>query len=63
MTADGPAGKAGLKAGDRIVEIGGRPVTNIGTYQAIMGQQTPGQAVEVIVLRNNEKVKLKMTPQ
>ncbi len=63
VTADGPAGKAGLKAGDRIVEIGGRPVTNIGTYQAIMGQQTPGQAVEVIVLRNNEKVKLKMTPQ
>ena len=59
----GAAGKGGVKAGDLIVEIAGRPVTNLNTYMAIMGQQKTGQAIDVIVIRDEKKVTLKVTPQ
>src|SRR5262249_46621667 len=34
VAKDGPADKAGMKAGDRITSIAGQPVTNIQTYTA-----------------------------
>lgn len=63
VTDNGPAAKGGVKAGDLIVEIGGRPVTNINTYMVIMGSQRAGQPLDIIVLRGKDKVKLKITPQ
>jgi hypothetical protein len=60
---DGPADKGGVKAGDLIVSIAGRPVTNLTTYMAIMGQQKAGQPLEVSVLRKGQKVQLKLVPQ
>jgi hypothetical protein len=59
----GPAATAGLKAGDRIIEIAGRPVTNIGTYMTLMGQQQRGQPIEVRVLRNGKRQTFQVTPQ
>jgi hypothetical protein len=59
----GPAAKAGLKTGDRIVEIGGRPVTNINTYMVLMSQQRRGQSVEVRVLRGGKRQAFMVTPQ
>lgn len=63
LSDGGAAAKAGIKAGDRIVQIAGRPVTNITTYMVIMADQKTGQAMEVLVIRNEEKLKLKVTPQ
>ncbi len=63
VSQGGPAEKGGLKAGDLIVTIAGRPVTNLNTYMAIMGQQRAGQAVEVTVVRGGKKMQLKVTPQ
>src|SRR5262249_52497781 len=63
VSEGGPAATAGLKEGDLIVELAGKQVTNINTYMAIMAQQRPGQAIEVIVVRKGEKMKLKVTPQ
>jgi len=63
VSKGGPADKAGLKVDDLIVEIAGRPVTNIQTYMAIMGQQKAGQAVDVTVMREGKKVQLKVVPQ
>jgi hypothetical protein len=62
LTKDGPAAKGGVKTGDLIVEIAGKPVTSLNTYMAVMGQQTPGQPIEIGVLRDGKKVVLKVVP-
>jgi hypothetical protein len=59
----GAAAKAGLKGGDRIVEIAGRAVTNIETYMVIMSQQKTGQEIEITFIRDGKKQSVKATPQ
>jgi hypothetical protein len=63
VTDDGPAAKGGLKAGDVIVELGGKAVKNINTYMVIMAQQQSGQTLEVSVLRDGKKLTLKVVPR
>jgi hypothetical protein len=63
VSKGGPAEKAGVKAGDLIVEIAGRPVTNLQTYMAIMGQQKAGETLDVTVTRGGKKMQLKVVPQ
>jgi S1-C subfamily serine protease len=59
----GAAAKAGLKEGDKIVEIAGRPVTSVQSYMAVMAQLRRGEAVEVRVERDGKKQTFKVTPQ
>jgi hypothetical protein len=59
----GPAAKAGLKEGDRIIAIGGKMVANINTYMVLMAEQKRGQAVEVRVLRGGKEHTFKVVPQ
>ena len=47
----GAAEKGGMKDGDVIVEIGGKPVKNIGGYMAAMSTQKAGTVMEVAVMR------------
>jgi Zn-dependent M28 family amino/carboxypeptidase len=56
----GPAATAGIKKGDLIVEIAGKQVKNINTYMVLMAEQRVGQAFEVAVMRDGQKVKLKV---
>jgi hypothetical protein len=63
VTPGGPAEKGGVKDGDVIVEIGGKPVKNIGGYMTAMSTQKAGMAVNVVVLRKGQKVSLKVTPE
>lgn len=63
VSAGGPAEKGGLKAGDLIVAIGGRPVTSMNAYMTVMRQQVRGRATDVTVMRNGKKVELKLVPQ
>ena len=63
VSPGGPAEKAGVKDNDVIVEIGGKPVKNIGSYMTAMGAQKAGTPVEVVVLRKGTKVTLKVTPE
>ena len=63
VSAGGAAEKAGLKAGDRIVEIGGRTVRNLNGLMVIMAQQERGRAVDITVQRGGKRVPLKLTPQ
>jgi Zn-dependent M28 family amino/carboxypeptidase len=60
VTDGRPAAKAGVKAGDKIVEIAGKPVKTIETYQEAMATQKPGDTIDVVVVRGKEKVTLKV---
>jgi hypothetical protein len=61
---DGPAAKAGLRAGDRIVEVAGAPVKNITTYMEAMSAQKRGEIIDVEVLRDGKRksIKVKLDP-
>jgi Peptidase family M28/PDZ domain/PA domain len=61
---DGPAAKAGLRAGDRIVEVAGAPVKNITSYMEAMSAQKRGETIDVTVLRDGKRksIKVKLDP-
>jgi hypothetical protein len=50
-----PAAKAGLKEGDRIVEIAGQPVKSLEGYMVLMRNHKVGDTIDVTVLRAKEK--------
>jgi len=63
VSPGGAAEKGGVKDGDVIVEIGGKPVKNIGGYMTAMSTQKAGTAVEIVVLRKGVKTPLKLIPE
>lgn len=63
VSPGGAAEKAGLKGGDRIIELAGKPVKNVTGYMTIMGTLKRGEKVDVVIVRNGEKVKLTLEPQ
>ena len=58
----GVAEKDWLKAKDVIVEIAGEPVKNITDYMTTMAGQKPGVAIDVVVIRKDKKMTMKVTP-
>jgi hypothetical protein len=63
VTEGGPGDKAGLKAGDWIVEVGGKPVKNMTGYMTAIQTAKPGEELEIIVTREGKKVTLKVKPE
>jgi Zn-dependent M28 family amino/carboxypeptidase len=59
----GPAAKAGLKEGDRIVEVGGKPAKNLEGYMSLIRNVKKGEPVELTVLREGKKLSIKVTPE
>lgn len=53
-----PAAKAGIKKGDRIMEISGKKVGNIETYMQIMAGEKKGTTIDVGVERDGKKMKI-----
>ncbi len=62
LSPGGAAEKAGLKPKDIIVEIAGKPIKNIDGYMATMAGQKAGTPIDIVVLRNDKKVTIKVTP-
>jgi hypothetical protein len=56
-----PAAKAGLKEGDRIVEMAGKAVKNLEIYMAIMAGHKKGDVLDIGILRGGKKMILKVT--
>ena len=52
VVADTPAAKAGIKSGDVITAINGKPVTDAHSLQLTVSQISPGTPVAVKVFRN-----------
>ena len=63
VRAGGPADKAGLKGGDVIVEFGGQQIANIYDYTYALDAVKIGDPVEVVVLRDGNRVKLTVVPE
>jgi len=56
-----PAQKAGILAGDLIVQIGELPIKDIQAYMVALGKFEKGQSVPVKVKRNKEVVTVMLT--
>jgi S1-C subfamily serine protease len=53
LAKDGPAAKAGLKVGDTILLVDGKKVETVTEYAAALGGKKAGDAVKVVVSRDN----------
>lgn len=59
----GPAGKAGFKAGDVMIEYGGRKIDNPVDFERLRYSYYEGEKVLVTVMRGNEKITKEVTLQ
>src|SRR6266852_370375 len=51
---DTPGAKAGLRTGDVITELDGKPVTDAGQLQMTVGQKRPGETIHLLVVRDSK---------
>jgi len=58
---DSPAAKAGLKAGDLMVQFDGKPIQNLYDFTYALRAKKPGDVVLVVVKRNDQEVKANVT--
>jgi ketosteroid isomerase-like protein len=58
---DGPAGKAGFKSGDVLIEYGGRKIDNYMDYARLVHAYSERQKVMVTVMRGHEKITQEVT--
>jgi hypothetical protein len=63
VTEGKPAAKAGLKGGDRILELAGKPVKNLETYMTLMAGRKAGEPMEVVIERDGVRMTIKVTPE
>jgi S1-C subfamily serine protease len=61
VVADGPAAKAGLRQGDRIVSIAGAAVNEPDDVAAAVNARKPGDKVEIVVERGGDRRTLNVT--
>ncbi|WP_255573901.1 Do family serine endopeptidase [Erythrobacter sp. SCSIO 43205] len=61
VTDDSPAEKAGMKAGDIIVEVNGNEVSSDQTVSFLVANISPGETVPVTVIREGRRVTLNTT--
>lgn len=60
VRAGSPAEEGGLRAGDVIVEFGGTSVKDLEEYSRALYSHKPGDEVSIVVLRNAQRVTLKV---
>ena len=58
---DAPGAKAGLRTGDVITELDGKPVTDAGQLQMVVGQKRPGDTIHLEVMRDSKPTSVAVT--
>ncbi len=58
---DGPANKAGLKPGDMILYVDGRPVPDALAFVEFL-QAAPGRELQIELMRNGQRLNIAVTP-
>jgi serine protease Do len=61
VVAGGPADKGGVKAGDVVIEINGKPISNTTDLQKTVAATKPGTSVALKVVRNGKEQTLHAT--
>ena len=61
VTADGPAARAGLKAGDIIVKLGDSLIGNLEDFDSALRKYKAGEAVKVVARRGDAEVEVRVT--
>ncbi|MGJ3243536.1 MAG: DegQ family serine endoprotease [Opitutales bacterium] len=61
VTEDSPAARAGLRHGDVITRVAGRPVTSPAELRLAISQRRPGTAVDLTIRRGTETLNLEAT--
>ncbi len=61
VTTGGPADRAGLKAGDVIVQMDGKTVSDVASLSDILLSKKPGDTVSVQVYRGNQQRTVQVT--
>lgn len=56
-----PAGRAGLRGGDIMVEFDGKPMTSLADFTFALRDKRPGDVVDVKVMRNGQPLTVKVT--
>jgi len=59
---NGPAAQSGIRPGDVIVAVAGKPVSNVSELLTSVAALKPGIASKFSLLRRDEKVELDVTP-
>jgi len=62
VSEDGPAAKAGVKAGDVITAIDGEAITSTGDIPRVLSQKKDGD-VTLTIIRNKSQQSIRLTPQ
>lgn len=62
VTPESAAAKAGLRTGDRVVEIAGSPVQRFSDLQRVVGQ-SPGKPLEFVIDRDGKSLTFSITPE
>ena len=58
----GPAAKAGIRPGDLITSVAGKPISNVSELLSSVAALKPGTAAPFSVLRRDTKVEISVTP-
>lgn len=61
VSEDGAAKAAGLKKGDVITAINGKPILNSGQMSAVMGDKKPGDKLSVTYMRDGKEQQTSLT--
>jgi serine protease Do len=61
VTPDTPASKAGLKTGDVITEIDGKPVEDVNEFRLVVANFSPGTTIHLKVFRGGQTLEVPVT--